>query len=268
MEKISLEVMKMKQEKKTHSQKLKDNVFYLSFGIGILALLAVITVYTMQQRDMQVSEQDLNTASDYHEIAEKNRTIVEQTGGNVSPEDKETTRTTTQETTTESPKTTEAATESSTGTSLLERDYALPTTAPAGELTFNSEEPISWPVILPYSMDTTVYFKTLDQYQCNPGMMIAAGSGTTVKSAYLGKVTKVTSDDMYGNMVTVYLGNDYSAVYGQLDTIYVSEGDYVKAGDSIGTVANPTDTFLEEGSHVFFQMLKGETPVDPMLFIE
>lgn len=267
----------MKQEKSNFSQKLKDNIFYVSFGVGILALLAVVTVYTMQQRSTQVAELDLNTASDYSETAEKNQSIVAKTGGNVSSVNGETTRDITEdvydkvsETTEEETTSTEEATEEVNAS--FERDYALPTSAPAGELTFNSEETLSWPVngevILPYSMDTTVYFETLAQYQCNPGMMIAAGSGTTVKSAYLGKVTKVTSDNMYGNIVTVYLGNDYSAVYGQLDTIYVKEGDYVKAGDSIGTVGNPTDSFLEEGSHLFFQMLSGDTPVDPMLFIE
>ena len=84
----------------------------------------------------------------------------------------------------------------------------------------------------------------------------------------MGKVTKVTSDDIYGNLVTVYIGNDYSLVYGQLDTIYVKEGDYIKAGDSIGTIGNPTDSFEEEASHLFFEMTEKDTPVDTMLFIE
>lgn len=262
----------MKQDKSKLSQKLKDKIFYISFGVGIFALLAVITVYTIQQRNTKVAELDLNTVSDYEEIAEKNQAIVKETGGNVTSTTGSTERTTEKEVTEEAVTTQEKETEEEVREATTERDYALPTSAPAGELTFNSEETLSWPVngevILPYSMDTTVYFATLDQYQCNPGMMIAAGNGTTVKSAYLGKVTKVTSDNVYGNIVTVYLGNDYSAVYGQLDTIYVKEGDYVKAGDSIGTVGNPTDSFLEEGSHLFFQMLNGETPVDPMLFIE
>ena len=99
-------------------------------------------------------------------------------------------------------------------------------------------------------------------------MLIQAGAGTTVKNAYLGKVTEITSDNVYGNMVTLYVGNEYSIVYGQLDTIYVKEGDFIKAGDSIGTVGNPTDSFAEEGSHLFFQMKCGEEMVDPMLYIE
>jgi murein DD-endopeptidase MepM/ murein hydrolase activator NlpD len=99
-------------------------------------------------------------------------------------------------------------------------------------------------------------------------MLISAGNGTTVQSAYLGQVTKVTSDNTYGNMVTMYLGNNYSVVYGQLDAVYVKEGDFVKEGASVGTIGNPTDSFSQEGSHLFFQMYDGDEPIDPVLFME
>lgn len=258
----------MKQGNTNLLQKLKDNAFYVALGIGLVALLAVVAVYTVEQQNNQIAELDLNTASDYKEVTTE-EPVIEETNGAVADLSGEKTR---EDTTTEVElQNTEEITEEVLPVEKT-TEYALPVSSPAGELSFNSEETISWPVngevILPYSMNTTVHFKTLDQYQCNPGMMIAAGSGTTVKSAYLGQVTKVTSDNIYGNMVTVYLGNDYSAVYGQLDTIYVKEGDYVKAGDSIGTIGAPTDSFTEEGSHLFFQLYDGDTPVDPMLFIE
>lgn len=268
MEILAIEVMEMKKGNINLLQKLKDNAFYLALGVGMFALLAVVAVYTVEQQNNQVAELDLNTASDYTEVT-TSEPIVEETNGKTADSAgvKERRTKAVKSTTQEMEDTSEEILPVEETT-----EYALPTSAPAGELSFNSEETISWPingeVILPYSMDTTVYFKTLDQYQCNPGMLIAAGSGSTVKSAYVGKVTKVTSDDLYGNMVTIYLGNDYSTVYGQLDTIYVKEGDYVKAGDSIGTVGAPTDSFIEEGNHLFFQMYDGETPVDPMLFIE
>lgn len=258
----------MKQGNTNLLQKLKDNAFYVALGIGLIALLAVVAVYTVEQQNNQIAELDLNTASDYKEVTTE-EPVIEETNGSIADLSGETYR---EDSTTEVElQNTEELTEEVLPVEET-TEYALPVSSPAGELSFNSEETISWPVngevILPYSMNTTVHFKTLDQYQCNPGMMIAAGSGTTVKSAYLGQVTKVTSDNVYGNMVTVYLGNDYSAVYGQLDTIYVKEGDYVKAGDSIGTIGAPTDSFTEEGSHLFFQLYDGDTPVDPMLFIE
>lgn len=279
-------------------QKLKNNAFYLSLGIGLLAILAVVAVYTAQQSDKQLAENDLdlNVASDYSSISTEGlrEDVVEETNGAVASgnenrddstaqliadeenEGESTSEEVVTETTTEI--TTEAAGTEEKGTDEVadatdsDSQESLPVTVNAGELDFNSEKTISWPVngevLLPYSMETTVYFETLDQYQCNPGMLIQAGIGTTVQNAYLGQVTKVTSDNTYGNLVTLYIGNDYSIVYGQLDTIYVKEGDFVKAGQSIGTVGKPTDSFKEEGSHLYFQMLHGEETVDPMMFIE
>lgn len=264
----------MQNRDKTFLQKLKDNAFYIALGLGLLAILAVVAVYTMEQGGDQLAENDLdlNQASDYTSITTE-ETKVEETNGKTANQTGKTDRTTakTTENTTEQV-TTEKAAEQTTEAAENTSTEQIPVTTDVGELDFTSDKTLTWPVngdvILPYSMETTVYFKTLAQYQCNPGMMISAGNGTTVKNAYLGKVTKVTSDNVYGNMVTLYIGNDYSIVYGQLDTIYVKEGDYVKAGESVGTIGNPTDSFTEEGSHLFFQMLEGENPIDPMMFIE
>lgn len=266
----------MQNNNKMFLQKVKDNVFYVALGLGLVAILAVVAVYTVRQNGRQLASNDLdlNMASDYSPITEDDSTRTHE--GTVAR--KTTTEAVNPDTAIEeasapvdldaSEETTQEATEEAT----TQEEVKLPVTTDVGALDFNSEKTLSWPVsgevILPYSMETTVYFKTLDQYKCNPGMMIAAGNGTTVKNAYLGQVTKVTSDNVYGNMVTVYLGNDYSVVYGQLDTIYVKEGDYVKVGESIGTIGTPTDSFSEEGSHLFFQMYEGEKAIDPLLFVE
>ena len=43
-------------------------------------------------------------------------------------------------------------------------------------LNFAQTQSMMWPVegnvILDYSMDSTIYFPTLEQYKCNPGMVI------------------------------------------------------------------------------------------------
>ncbi len=265
----------MQNRDQTFLQKLKDNAFYVALGLGLLAILAVVAVYTMGRRGTEVAENDLdlNQASDYTAITTEDKKI-EETNAKTANQKGSAGRTTatTEDKKTTQEVTTEAVTEQVTESTESVNAEQIPVTTDVGELDFTSDKTLTWPVngdvILPYSMETTVHFKTLDQYQCNPGMLIAAGNGTTVKNAYLGKVTKVTSDNMYGNLVTLYIGNDYSIVYGQLDTIYVKEGDYVKAGESIGTIGNPTDSFTEEGSHLFFQMLEGEKAIDPMMFIE
>lgn len=265
----------MQNRDKTFLQKLKDNAFYVALGLGLLAVLAVVAVYTMEQSGRQVAENevDLNQASDYTAISTE-EVLVEETNGKTADQaegTKQEEESNTEDVTTEEIEE-KQSTQEVTETPEKSETEQIPVTTDVGELNFTSDKTLTWPVsgdvILPYSMETTVYFKTLDQYQCNPGMLVAAGNGTTVQNAFLGKVTKVTSDNTYGNMVTLYLGNDYSIVYGQLDAVYVKEGDYVKAGASIGTVGNPTDSFAEEGSHLFFQMYQGDKTVDPMIFME
>mgnify|MGYP000402848362 CR=1 FL=1 len=48
--------------------------------------------------------------------------------------------------------------------------------AAARALSYNGTDRLSWPVqgnvILDYSMDSTIYFPTLDQYKCNPALII------------------------------------------------------------------------------------------------
>jgi len=299
MANLSIEVMKMQKRDDSILQKLKDNAFYVALGLGLVAILAVVAVYTMGQSGGKLAkdDSDVKSASEYAKVEETDRdntvgttgnadrelakddnnvTTDDFTGDAVDLEDADETDSLafndTEKTEEVTEKNTEDVAKTDTKTDEAETAEQIPVTADAGQLNFNSEKTINWPVsgsvILPFSMETTVYFKTLDQYRCNPGMLISAGNGTTVKSAFLGKVTKVTSDNVYGNMVTMYLGNDYSVTYGQLDTIYVKEGDFVKAGESVGTIGNPTDSFTEEGSHLYFEMTEGDTPVDPVLFME
>lgn len=274
----------MQNNDKTLLQKLKDNAFYVALGLGLLAILAVVAIYTVEQGSTHVAENemDLNQASNYSDIATEETNIAETNAktANQSGKEDRITQIVVEDEDSDNEELSETAddTEEDVAENVEEETTEgqetkqVPASTDVAELNFTSDKTIDWPVegkvILPYSMETTVYFKTLDQYQCNPGMLISSGSGSTVKNAFWGKVTEVTSDNIYGNMVTIYLGNDYSIVYGQLDTVYVKEGDYVKAGQSVGTIGKPTDSFAEEGSHLFFQMLDGEGTIDPMMFIE
>lgn len=127
--------------------------------------------------------------------------------------------------------------------------------------------PVQGDVILKYSMNNTVYFKTLAQYKCNPGIVISAKKGTNVKSAADCRVTKIEKDDELGTVVTTDIGSDFTVAYGQLDNISVNKGDELKEGDVIGTVAKPTKYFSEEGSNLYFQVNEGKETVDPLLLL-
>lgn len=137
---------------------------------------------------------------------------------------------------------------------------------------YNEGGTLVWPVegkvILPYSMDTTVYFKTLRSYRCNPGILIVAEEGENVLSAYEGVVESVSEDKEHGTTVTVIMGNGFKAVYGQLMNVTVAEGDTITTAQNIGEVAPPSSYYTEEGTHVFFELMKNGVPINPMILMQ
>lgn len=137
---------------------------------------------------------------------------------------------------------------------------------------FDERQKMSWPVqgeiILDYSMDTTIYYKTLDQYKCNPGILIASDVNTPANAAFDGTVVSVDNDASLGNTVTVDMGNGYIAVYGQLKDVLVKEGDLVVKGQALGSIAQPTKYFTQEGAHLNFQLKKDDQPIDPKAYME
>lgn len=137
--------------------------------------------------------------------------------------------------------------------------------------TFGEDAEMVWPVegeiLKEFCMDTTVYFETLDQYKCNPAMLIKADINQEVVAAFGGTVESVTEDSVNGMTVTVDMGSGYKAVYGQMKDINVKEGDAVVKGQALGNVAQPTKYYTEEGSHLYFGLTKEETPVNPQEFL-
>lgn len=151
------------------------------------------------------------------------------------------------------------------------REEAVTASTSLVKHSFNEEKGLLWPVkgdvVLKYSMSNTIYFKTLAQYKCNPGIVISAKEGTNVKAAADCTVTKVEKDEELGTVVTTDIGNSYTVLYGQLDNISVNKGDVLKEGDVLGTVAAPTKYFTEEGSNLYFQVKQGKETIDPLLLL-
>ena len=128
--------------------------------------------------------------------------------------------------------------------------------------------PVMGNVILPYSMDTTVYYTTLDQYACNDGILIGAKKGEDVIATADGRIVNIAKSDRYGTTVTMVIGEYYEVSYSQVENVNYEIGDEVKEGDVIATVAEPTRSFTLEGPHLFFKMTyKGET-VNPTDYLE
>ena len=128
--------------------------------------------------------------------------------------------------------------------------------------------PVAGNVILDYSMDKTVYFPTLDQYKYNPAVIIQGNLDETVLSAAQGKVTKVETLEETGLTVTTDIGDGYEIVYGQLKELAVKEGDFLKAGETVGYVSEPTRFYSKDGCNLYFEVKKDGTSIDPMTLLQ
>ena len=139
-------------------------------------------------------------------------------------------------------------------------------------LVFSEEDVLSWPVdgnvLIPFNMEQTVYFATLDQYKYNPAVIIAGDVGEEVWAATDGKVTSIREDAQTGMTVTVDLGDGYEAIYGQLGEIHVKEGDRIDEGVLIGYLGEPTKYYSVEGCNLYFQLLKDGEAVDPLHYLD
>lgn len=128
--------------------------------------------------------------------------------------------------------------------------------------------PASGNVLIPYSMDKTVYFSTLAQYKYNPAMIVSASEGDMISAAAAGEVTEVFYDEEIGNAVTVDIGGGYEVTYGQLKNVEVSEGNFLEKGSVIGYVAAPTMYYSMEGTNAYFALTKDGVPADPMAALQ
>lgn len=137
---------------------------------------------------------------------------------------------------------------------------------------YSSENAMSWPVrgevIMDYSMDKTIYYPTLQEYKCNPSILIQSEEGTDVAAAFSGTVADVYHDAQLGTVVEMSLGNGYEAYYGQLENVDVAVGDTVRQGQIIGTVSTPTRFYSIEGSHLNFRVTRDGEPVDPLDYLD
>ncbi len=137
---------------------------------------------------------------------------------------------------------------------------------------YSSENAMSWPVrgevIMDYSMDKTIYYPTLQEYKCNPSILIQSEEGTDVAAAFSGTVADVYHDAQLGTVVEMSLGNGYEAYYGQLENVDVAVGDTVRQGQIIGTVSTPTRFYSIEESHLNFRVTRDGEPVDPLDYLD
>lgn len=261
--------------------------FYASLAVGVIAIAAVGIIAAQNTGSQeqpehlaQIEEQAENTPKAVPENTPDN-TPESTTGNQASAEgtlEKETPESQPPATVTpvpEAEKEPEKKPEQTPNTSKQEAPEVSQVMSGADsikKLSFKEEDGLIWPVmgdvVLKYSMDKSIYFKTLAQYKVNPAVVISAKEGTEVLSAGKCVVTDISEDDETGTTLTATLGDGYEVVYGQLEDVKAQVGDTIEKGSVIGSIAKPTKYYVEEGANLYFKVLEDGEPVDPMLLLE
>ncbi len=245
-----------------------QKIFSIVASLAIVAVLAIGVIFVVKSSrpDKKKNYIDLNLAEGQTTTAAGNDE------GRLAANSGQAEKPKATESVTHAPKAsqpaTEAVTDAAPAADILE-ETAVEVNAPVYK--FDQASSLLWPVegdvLLAYNMDNTIYFPTLDQYKCNPAIVIGAEEGTQVLSAAPGVVEDVYEDTVTGTTMVISIGDGYRLIYGQLGNLQVGISQSVEAGTVIGTVSEPTKYFSVEGSNLYFAMTHDGEPVDPTLYL-
>ncbi len=130
-------------------------------------------------------------------------------------------------------------------------------------------KPVEGEIVKEFAKDKLVYSDTLREWITHNGIDIKADKTTIVKASEEGTVKSIKNDPRYGITVVVEHADGYKTVYSNLLTAeFVSEGEKIKQGQTIGTVGNTATFEIADDPHLHFEILKDEEYIDPELYIK
>ncbi|MBO4915213.1 MAG: peptidoglycan DD-metalloendopeptidase family protein [Oscillospiraceae bacterium] len=130
-------------------------------------------------------------------------------------------------------------------------------------------DPLVGETVAAFSMDALVYDETMGDWRTHDGVDLAADPGTPVCAACAGTVIDVRDDDLMGTTVVLSHDGGYDTIYSNLQSEpTVMVGDYVTAGQMIGSVGS---TALGESAlapHLHFSVTKDGEFIDPNEYLK
>lgn len=148
--------------------------------------------------------------------------------------------------------------------------YVKPVVTVASSPVYSSSTNLSGQrVALGVSLTTPVYGIITSRFGyrssgLHTGLDIGGQTGTTIVAAADGTVTTASYKGGYGNFVVIAHGNGVQTCYGHCNTILVSVGDTVEAGQPIATVGS---TGNSTGPHLHLEIRKNGVAQNPQNYL-
>lgn len=138
-----------------------------------------------------------------------------------------------------------------------------PAATPTPEGTFFMR-PVAGKIGTDFSGEDLVYNATLNDWRVHSGIDICAETGTQVRAAAAGEVTRIYTDGLFGVTVEIAHPENYITRYAGLqENPSVTVGQTVEAGDVIGGVGTTALGETIDPVHLHFEVWKDGDPVDP-----
>lgn len=119
-----------------------------------------------------------------------------------------------------------------------------------------------------YAKESLLFSQTLDEWVTHLGIDIQADKTAVVKASAPGTVTAIKNDPRYGLTVVIEHTKGFKTVYSNLLTAeYVSIGQTVESGQTLGTVGNTATFEILDEYHLHFEILENEENVDPNAYL-
>lgn len=129
--------------------------------------------------------------------------------------------------------------------------------------------PLNGEIIKDFANETLVYSETLEEWTVHNGIDIKAPKTTVVIASAEGVVESIKNDPRYGLTVTIAHREGFNTVYSNLLTAdFISEGQEIEKGRTIGTVGETASFEVVEEAHLHFEMIKDGEYVNPTLYFK
>ena len=129
--------------------------------------------------------------------------------------------------------------------------------------------PVDGELVKDYAKDSLVFSETLQEWTVHNGIDIKADRTTVVKAAEDGEVIAIKNDPRYGLTIIIEHQDGYKTIYANLlTTEFVSEGETVEKGQSLGTVGNSGAFEIADEPHLHFEMMLNNEYVDPKIYLK
>lgn len=133
----------------------------------------------------------------------------------------------------------------------------------------NFKKPVEGEIMREYAKENLIFSETLQEWVTHDGIDIKAPKTTVVQAAEEGIVKSIKNDPRYGLTIVIEHEDGFETVYANLlSSEFVTEGEKVTQGQSIGTVGNTGVFESADEPHLHFEILKDNIKVDPNIYLK